>query len=228
MRYAIYYLPPAGQPVGELGQDWLGRDVTTGQARERPPMPDLADMDLAGLTSAPRHYGFHATLKAPFALADGVAESDLVAALDRFAADRVTFSIALTVGALGPYIALVLGRPSAPMASLADDSVRIFDPLRAPLDQADMARRQPQHLGERQRNHLERWGYPYVFEDFTFHMTLTDAVRDPVLHGRLHDALADLFGPIAGAPVPVDSVCLFAQGDRASAFRLMHRAPFGA
>jgi hypothetical protein len=26
---------------------------------------------------------------------------------------------------------------------------------------------------QRQRNYLDRWGYPYVMEEFRFHMTLT-------------------------------------------------------
>jgi putative phosphonate metabolism protein len=230
MRYAIYYLPPPGHPVTELGQDWLGRDVVTGAPRERVANEALArlDVDLDEITGPPRHYGFHATLKAPFALAPGTGEDELRDALARFAKDRQPFAIDLTVGTIGPFITLLLARANAPMGSLADDVVRVFDRLRAPLTEEEVARRNPDRLSERQRRYLDRWGYPYVFEDFQFHMTLTGSVRDPALHAALIDGLADLFGPALAAPVPVDRLSLFAQPDRQTPFTLIDQAPLGA
>jgi hypothetical protein len=44
--------------------------------------------------------------------------------------------------------------------------VREFDRYRAPLTEEDRARRRPERLSERQREYLERWGYPYVLEEF--------------------------------------------------------------
>ncbi|MCP6151516.1 DUF1045 domain-containing protein, partial [Klebsiella pneumoniae] len=68
------------------------------------------------------------------------------------------------------------------LEDLAGCAVVDLDPLRAPLTAAEMARRRPEDLSERQRDHLLAYGYPYVLADFRFHMTLTgplDAIDRP-------------------------------------------------
>jgi hypothetical protein len=63
--------------------------------------------------------------------------------------------------------------------------VREFDGFRAPLTPEDRARRNPSALTPRQCDYLDRFGYPYVMEDFRFHMTLTGRIgadrRPPIL-----------------------------------------------
>ena len=59
------------------------------------------------------------------------------------------------------------------VADLAQACVETFEPFRAPLAEEELARRRAVPLSARQEANLERWGYPYVAEDFRFHMTLT-------------------------------------------------------
>ena len=78
-RYALSFAPPGG--LWRLGSEWLGRCAVTGQPAQPPRIDALTAEELRTLTAAPRRYGFHATLKAPFRLADGAAVADATPAL---------------------------------------------------------------------------------------------------------------------------------------------------
>ena len=102
MRYAIYYTPPAGSALARLGQDWFG-----GAAG------DILGAASAGLTETPRRYGFHATLKAPFALSDGASAAALSGEMADFAASRAPVTVGyLRVARLDGFIALRLAAPA--------------------------------------------------------------------------------------------------------------------
>jgi hypothetical protein len=119
-------------------------------------------------------------LKAPFRLAAGSTESDLEHAVLAFAADYpAVLGGFLAVRALGSFIALVPATACADINRLADDCVRELDRFRAPMTHEDRTRRLAGGLSPRQIEHLDRWGYPYVFEDFRFHMTLTGSLAAP-------------------------------------------------
>lgn len=176
-RYAIYHVPPADAALYRFGAALLGYDAFEPRDLEHPPQALNAFADWHELTADPRKYGFHATLKAPFLLKDGASEADLVAAFDRFAATpREIPVIAPVVRSIGSFIAVVPDAAVAALAKLADDCVTAFDPLRAPLTAHDRQRRLKSPLTPRQIEHLDRWGYPYVFEEFRFHMTLTGSL----------------------------------------------------
>lgn len=176
-RYAIYFVPGADTPLYRFGASVLGYDCHSG--RERPYI-DGADASWPDWTREPRVYGFHATLKAPFHLAAGSTESDLERAVLAFAADRpAALGGSLAVRVLGSFIALVPAVTCLDINRLADACVREFDSFRAPMTEEDRARRQAGGLSPRQIEQLDRWGYPYVFEDFRFHMTLTGALAAP-------------------------------------------------
>src|SRR6059058_812266 len=81
-RYAIYYTATPGSALDRFGASLLGYDAYGG---EDLPFPDGAPLDWRDLTHDPRKYGFHATLKAPMALAVGKAEAKLAAACELFA-----------------------------------------------------------------------------------------------------------------------------------------------
>jgi hypothetical protein len=91
--------------------------------------------------------------------------------------------------------------------------------LRAPLTEAEIARRRPESLSPRQRNLLDSWGYPYVMEEFRFHLTLTDRLPEP---GPAMDALTRHFAPVLPRPFLVEDLCLFGE-DAAGRFHLLHR-----
>ncbi len=226
-RYAIYYAPAPESPLWTLASAWLGRDAHSGELVPQPRFPALADLDFAAVTADPRHYGFHATLKAPFALAPLRSEAELVDAAAAFAAGRPVFRGDIAPEALGRFVAFRIKSASSDMDTLHAHCVRAFEPYRAPLSAADMARRRRAGLTPLQDEHLAEWGYPYVFESFRFHMTLTAGVDDAATRARLLAVAQSYF-----AEVPIrhrfDSISLFRQPDRESPFTIIGRFPFGA
>jgi hypothetical protein len=102
MRYAIYFTPPADDPLTRLASHWLGRDAHAGADLAQPAVAGLAPDRLPALTGDPARYGFHATMKAPFSLAEGVGEDELVAALAALAASEAAFTLPSLVASSGP------------------------------------------------------------------------------------------------------------------------------
>lgn len=205
MRYAIYYTPPETSGLAARARLWLGRNPFDGSTCARPhPFAD----EVAG----PRRYGFHATLKAPFRLADGYSEAHLIAAFMAFAARQKSVVLnALVLHRLDSFFALVPGARSADLQDLADTAVSIFEPFRASLSEAEIARRRPETLTPRQRDYLASWGYPYVLEEFRFHLTLSGPIRTPEGGAALERALQRHFGPDIGQPLILDMIALFVE-----------------
>ena len=77
-RYAIYFAPDKHSGGWEFGANWLGRDEHDNTVLPQPPLEGISPLELTRITQAPRRYGFHATLKAPFRLADGHDETSLI------------------------------------------------------------------------------------------------------------------------------------------------------
>jgi putative phosphonate metabolism protein len=222
-RYAIYYVSTPGSDLDRFGAQLLGYDAVSGKDVPFPDGITQSVPDWRDLTRDPRKYGFHATLKAPLSLAPGRTESDLVAACKSFAATpRPIPVISPVVHAISGFIAVVPAQPSAELQRLAADCVSDFDSFRAPLTAEDRARRNPAALTPSQCDHLDRWGYPYVMEDFRFHMTLTGrldaARRDPVL-----SMLRDRFSKISLEVLAIDRIALFRQDDANSRFRILNQ-----
>ncbi|MBV1702020.1 MAG: DUF1045 domain-containing protein [Hyphomicrobiales bacterium] len=226
MRYAIYFMPAVEAPLWQFGSSVLGYDAASGEDCAFPSGTGIAPDDWRSMTQAPRQYGFHATLKAPFELRDASARVPLLASMQAFANSWQSFVLAdVEVVALGAFLALSPTRPSAPLQALADACVREFDDFRAPLDPVDLARRQASAANERQRENVTDWGYPYVFRDFKFHMTLTGALG----HGprqEMLETLRGLYAPIQ-KPLQIDGFALFAQPSRAERFKVVERFTFG-
>lgn len=225
MRYAIYFAPHSDDPLWRFCSSALGYDAASGQTTAFPELPGLAAAEIAAWTAEPRRYGFHATLKAPFELGPGLDEAALRTAMAEFAARRRAFVLpALKIVALGRFLALVPDAPCAPLQALADACVIDFDPFRAPLSEFDRALRAAHRLEPRLQAQLERWGYPYVFDDFRFHMTLSGPLDD-VARARFLPALRNAYAPV-DRPVPIDGVTLFRQADRDAPFTIVERRGF--
>lgn len=227
MRYAIYSMPAPDTALWHFGCAAIGYDAWRG---ETAPLLDHAayrSTDAMDWTREPARYGFHGTLKAPFSLAGGTTEAALLDAARAFAASQSSFVLQrLAVKPLGRFLALVPAESSSQLSSLADECTRAFDRFRAPLSDADRRRRLAAPLTQRQIANLDAWGYPYVFEDFRFHMTLTGPLDDDV-RGRLQDALSKLYETLC-APVPIDAIAVFKQEARDSRFRVIERFAFGS
>ena len=74
----------------------------------------------------------------------------------------------------------------------------------------------------RQREHLDRWGYPYVMDDFRFHMTLTGRVGAERRDG-LVAMLRDRFAALDLSSLAIDRIALFRQDDANSRFRIVQQ-----
>jgi putative phosphonate metabolism protein len=223
-RYAIYYAAAPDTDLDLFGARLLGYDAFSGRDL---PFPDgVLQMapDWRELTRDPRKYGFHATLKAPLSLAPGKTETELLAACEAFAnTPRPIPVIRPVVDSISGFIAVVPAEPSTELERLAADCTSEFDSFRAPLAPEDRTRRNPSALTERQCGHLDRWGYPYVMEDFRFHMTLTGRLdaerREPVLR-----MLRNSFSATGIKTLAIDGIALFRQDDADSRFRIVsHR-----
>ena len=59
------------------------------------------------------------------------------------------------------------------VTELAASTVSYFDKFRAPLSDKDIEKRRQRRLTPQQDALMLRWGYPYVMQEFKFHMTLT-------------------------------------------------------
>ncbi|MFC3228599.1 DUF1045 domain-containing protein [Marinibaculum pumilum] len=224
MRYAIYYAPPAQHPLHALGSAWLGRDALTGAAAAQP-ATRLPPEELAAVTRSPRRYGFHATLAPPLQLARGRDIAGLEAAVAALAARTDPFSLPLELGSIQGFLAL---RPAARLPevdALAAACVEVAEDFRAPPGEAELARRRAAGLTPRQEALLQRWGYPYVMDEFRFHMTLSERLEEP----RRSRVLAALQAHFAGAldrPVSLDALTIFAEPAPGGPFHHHRRFPF--
>ena len=225
-RYALYYSPPTASPLGAFGAAWLGRTIE-GQDLAPPEAENIAPGDWRAATAAPRKYGFHATLKAPFRLANGATENDLISAVETFCADRPAIGLGrLRLAKISGFLALRPEREEA-AARLAADIVQAFDGYRAALTPQEIVRRRPDALTAAQRDLLDRWGYPYVMGEFRFHMTLTGRLEETESE-RFRAALEHRLARDADRDAAIDDICIFRQDRTDGDLSLLRRIPLGA
>ncbi len=214
-RFAIYYVPPKG-PLADFGAAWLGWDVVQGCAVHQPGLPGLDD-----ITMTPRKYGFHGTLKPPFQLADGHAADDLHSAASKLAEGLAPASCdGLQLTSMGGFLALTPQGDTSGLQRVAGACVQALDAFRAPASEAEMARRRQAGLSARQDALLQQWGYPYVMEEFRFHLTLSGRL-DPEEITQWSETAQDRL-PELPAPFVIDQIALC--GERSDGcFELIHR-----
>ena len=222
-RYAVYETPAPGSALARFGACWLGWDSALGQEVPHPVVPDL---DVAAITARPRAYGFHGTIKPPFRLADGQSQDTLQQALAALCADAAPVSLdGLCCARLGRFLALVPVGDTTALADLAARAVQELDPFRAPPNAAELAKRRAARLNPAQEALLMRWGYPYVMDQFRFHMTLTGRL-DADTAERAEAALAPLLEPLPLQPYKVDALTLLGE-DAQGRFHQIARYPLG-
>lgn len=212
-RFAIYYAPEATDMLWERASTWLGRDAANGDHFDGP----VAGIDrarLLNLTQSANRYGFHATIKAPMALAEGADVDVLKVALADFAGRHQPVSLGrLKLELLSGFLALIPEVQSEALTDFAAHVVEDFDPLRAPMSVKDRAARVANGLTPRQEELLDGYGYPYVFEQFKFHMTLTDRMAEAD-RNEIVTAAETWFGSVIGREMTVDRLSLFHQSER--------------
>lgn len=205
-RYAVYYAPEINSELADFGANWLGWDAQTSQS-----VPHLIydDLPVSDITATPRKYGFHGTLKPPFRLAYGKTVADLNEAMAELAAHQSAFEIeSIALRMLDGFLAIMPTKNNAEISALADTCVRDLDWLRAPLGAEDLLRRRAANLTPRQEKHLTEWGYPYVFEDFRFHLTLTGKLSTD-LASAVQDLLLHRLARPLSRSLAIREICLF-------------------
>ncbi len=227
MRYAIYFTPPAHDPLTLAASQWLGRNAFSGDATEPPVVRGVGLHEISFHTAIPRRSGFHAALKAPFRLAPEISESMLLRHLMRFAGSHEPFQLPpLEVARLGNFFGLVPEIPCERMRLFACAVVQEFDVFRAPLSDAEFERSDPGDLSAPQFANLYRWGHPYVMDEFRFHMALTGPLlpKDGIF---IEPALRDYFAPYLTKPVEVANLALFVEEEPGAPLQVHSLHPMG-
>jgi len=227
-RYALYYAPRPGDGLATTASQWLGRNPETGQTRAVRPVQGFHPERLAEIVAEPCLYGFHGTLKAPMALADELSESEFVEAVGRFAAGQRAFAVpAVELAELSGFLALVPATRCPELQDLADRCVVEFDEFRRPADEPELARRRAAGLTPRQDVLLSRWGYPYVLDEWRFHLTLTGRLHDERERAAVATALQQRFAGVLEQPLPVNDLCIFRQPAPGRPFNVLARFRLG-
>ncbi|MGH7043676.1 MAG: DUF1045 domain-containing protein [Acetobacteraceae bacterium] len=220
LRVAAYYAPDPDDPLSAAGARWLGRDAETGASLPQPPIEGIAEV-----TAEPRLYGFHATLKPPMRLAPGRSWAALEDAARALADGIAPFSLPpLAVADVHGFLALRETEPCPALQALADLCVAGLDAFRAAPGADELTRRRRAGLSMAQEAMLARWGYPYVFGAWFFHLTLTRRL-DPAERALWGAAAERHLAAALATPRRVDAICLFTQPEPGTPFRVAARLP---
>jgi len=113
------------------------------------------------------------------------------------------------------------------MKELACDVVRCCDEFSLPADEEEITRRRMENLTYRQELHLLQWGYPYIFRDCIFHMSLTGRLKTDERKTAMHTILASIVGEFTEKPLPIEAIYIFHQAGRSKPFNVMQRIQLG-
>jgi putative phosphonate metabolism protein len=219
-RYAIYFAPARDSSWWRFGASWLGRDETSGAKLPQPELPGCSRSRFEELTTEPRRYGFHATLKAPFSLAQGVDEAHLLHATAALATTAHQVSVGpLSVDHWKGFVALRPVAPPPALVTLAERCAIELDWMRAHLSEAERIRRQTGGLSPREDELLHRYGYPYLLDRYRFHFTLSGRCP-PAEAAPLCAAAASACETLAATtPLVVDRLVVFVEPSPGADFR---------
>jgi putative phosphonate metabolism protein len=228
-RFAVYFAPQPDNPWWQAGSQWLGRCAAGGALQPMPPINGISEEAFRQVTAAPRRYGWHATLKAPFTLAPESDAAQLRAALTTIAASSSAFDMPpLKVALLDDFLAIVPEPRSEAADAVAARCVMELQPLAAPLSATELQRRRQAPLSPTQDALLERWGYPFVFDEYQLHFSLTGSLKhmnSQQVH-NLQEAAQVWFANLP--PCNFESLALFTEPTRGADFVLQEHFRFSA
>ncbi|WP_420548146.1 DUF1045 domain-containing protein [Curvivirga sp.] len=226
-RYAIYYAPEDQSELGKFGNHWLGRNPTTKSILSYPDIKNISPAQIKEITLSPSRYGFHGTLKPPFILEDGFNFSDFESKTLEYARQIKPFNIGtLKLARIGKFLALIPATKSEALYDLAAKLVENLDIFRKAASEDEINKRRVAGLSNRQDVLLLKWGYPYVFEEFRFHLTLTDKLDENRLNW-LEPILSNYLEPLTTAPIKIENICIFGDPGNGGAFDLLKRIKLG-
>jgi len=226
-RYAVYYAPEPGSELADFGEHWTGVD-SHGKPLAPVDVPGLSQQRFAELTVGPRRYGFHGTLKPPFDLNPAMSQESLLAAARIFAHSLAPIEMPpLEIAIIGKFIALTPTQSSAALEKLAAQCVRAFEVYRSPLSDEQIVGYRANKLTVHQDSMLVHWGYPYVMEEFRFHISLTERIDDIAERRAVLQSVTELAKPLAGKAITIRDIAVFHQPARDEPMTIIERIPFG-
>lgn len=227
IRLAIYFTPRPDSEITRCATKWLGRDVFSANYLGQQPPAKMSVARFKELTSSPFHYGFHGTIKPPFRLTPNSSIEQVAARLRDFAKKEEPFILPdLHPCIMGRFLCLQPSKPCPQLYQLAEKTVRQFDDLRLMPGADELLKRRRSGLSLRQESILQRWGYPYLMEEFRFHLTLSDKIDDDNEREILCAHAKTVFTPRTCEKVMFDGLALFIEQNRAP-LRLLNYFPLG-
>ncbi len=210
IRYAIFYLPKQSSELWKRASQWLEYDSYLGEiitSRVKP-------KHLSIYIQRAAKYGFHGTLKAPFRLHQGKTEEELLLHMDTVAKQLSPISTdGFEILQIGKYLALTLSDEAGgihnKVTELANHCVEIFDVYRKPMAEDDRQQRLT-GLNARQIQLLDQWGYPYVQEQYQFHMTLADSIPENMI-SEVSKFAYEYLGDSIKKPINIDAISVLKQ-----------------
>lgn len=133
----------------------------------------------------------------------------------------------LELAIIGKFIALTPTTQSAALDKLSAACVRAFEAFRVPLSDEQLENYKQNRLTVHQEQMLEHWGYPYVMEEFRFHISVTDRIDDPTERDDVMTALETLAASVLGNPIVVRDFTVFGQAGIDEPMVAIERIPFG-
>jgi hypothetical protein len=227
-RYAAYFSPAVNSEWWNFGCQWLGRCASTGQTFAQPFLEGVPVVLQRQLTAAPRRYGWHATLKAPFELTPSIDASILLHGLGAIAEVWKPLEIpSFRVEVLDDFLALIPGAPCAALDAVAGACVTGLHVFSAPLSPEDLRRHRARGLTAREDALLLRWRYPFVLDRFRFHMSLTGSLRGvaPEIVTALREAAQRAIDGLP--PCYLDAISLFVEPEPRVDFTCVARIKLG-
>lgn len=206
MRIALYWAPKPSSLLEQAAKTWLQGEPST--------LSGITAEERQQILVAPNHYGFHATIKPPFRLQPEYSLADVekeVAAFVQEERNRPFTLGKLVVAEIGSFFCLKPEEDSIDLQRFAARTVRHFDHLRKPADEVELKRRRAAGLTARQDQLLLEWGYPYVLEEYRFHLTLTGKIDNSSHREVLKKELVRRFAEATREPIEFASLCLFLQ-----------------
>ena len=213
-RHAVYYAPAEHSALAQRGAQWLGRCAQSRRAMQQPQFPAIAPENLRAWTAAATRYGWHATMKAPFTLKPHVEMDAIPEALRSLAQRKSVFTLPpLKLHLKGDYLALVPEASCNALQEFAFDCVRALHPLAKPLSDEQLAQRRRTPLTPSQDAMLVQWGYPFVGDEFQWHMTLTGSLKglNESQLQNLREAALEWFAPVLNRAVALDAIAWFVE-----------------
>ena len=220
-RYAVYFAPEPQNAWWQAGSQWLGRCAAGSAVLAMPAINGISEDDWQSARAAPRRYGWHATLKAPFKLAPETSVNLLTTTLSTLAKNIQAFDMPpMQVVQIDDFLALIPQHECEKANTVAARCVVELQSLAATLSESELKRRRQAGLSAEQDAMLLRWGYPFVLEHYRLHFSLTGSLKNFSQYQitSLLAAAQDWFALLP--PCRLDSLALFVEPSPGADFML--------